>query len=238
MRLRGLRGPLLPLQRNDDYWIVPARRRAVPGGQSDTRADPPPSLSPTSRTLASCAWFSKTLVSLSFIVVLRQYVLPEHLRTRAVAHPHVKRRAHVHSKSSTTGWLCIQSSVCAASTAGALHSAVCPPPKPHASRPYERVVDALLAEAHAHAALDREVIEVERIVGYTIPLFRAARSPVRRAGCRRSGRRHRANGSSPSRVAGHRPSFGAANGSSSSAVTSSATGAASGAGAKGSTSPP
>ena len=70
------------------------------------------------------------------------------------------------------------------------------------------------------------------------PLFRAARSPVRRAGCRRSGRRHRANGSSPSRVAGHRPSFGAANGSSPSAVTSSATCGASGSGAKGSTSPP
>ena len=31
-------------------------------------------------------------------------------------------------------------------------------------------MDALLAEAHAHAVLDREVIEVERIAGYTPPL--------------------------------------------------------------------
>ena len=113
-----------------------------------------------------------------------------------------------------------------------------PPPKPHASRPDKRVVDALLAEAHAHSVLDREVIEVEHIVGCTPHFFRAARSPVRRAGCRRSGRRHRANGSSPSPAVGHRPSFGAANGSSSSAVTSSATCGASGAGARGSTSPP
>ena len=65
----------------------------------------------------------------------------------------------------------MQSSVFAASTAGVLHSAVCPPPKPHASRPEERVVDALLAEERAHAVLDREVIEVERIVGCTPPLF-------------------------------------------------------------------
>ena len=217
--------------------MVPARRRAVPGGQSDTRADPPLSLA----DLADPRVLRVVLEDPCFVIVHR--CTPPVCTARASAHPCSGSSPRQASRSRPAqeqyNRMVVHTVECLRRLdRGCTALRRLPPPKPHASRPEERVVDALLAEAHAHAALDREVIEVERIVGYTLPLFRAARSPVRRAGCQRSGRRHRANGSSPSRVAGHRPSFGAANGSSSSAVTSSATGAASGAGAKGSTSPP